>query len=88
MAAFRERRGSITVEIYDADHGPPHCHVSGLPGGFNARVDLYTLEVTKPPGRELPRQLRRHLKEWQERMLEAWEHVNSTDRSEDYGTDD
>ena len=54
MAVFREKSGSVTVEIYDFDHGPPHCHVSGLPGGLTAQVDLYTLAVTKPPGRRLP----------------------------------
>ena len=36
----------MTVEIYDLDHGPAHCHICGLPGCLNARVDLYTLEVT------------------------------------------
>jgi len=54
VAAFRERRGGMTVEIHDLDHGPAHCHISGLPGGLNARVDLYTLEVTKPAGETTP----------------------------------
>ena len=88
MAAFREKCGSMTVEIYDLDHGPAHCHISGLPGGLNARVDLYTLEVTKPAGRPLPPRMRRFLRDRHERMLEAWDRVISTDRSEDDGSDD
>lgn len=83
MTVFREKSGSVTVEIHDVDHGPPHCHVSGLPGGLTARVDLYMLEVTKPPGRELPRPVRRFLRDRQERMLATWEQIISTDRSED-----
>ena len=78
----------MTVEIYDLDHGPAHCHASGLPGGLNARVDLYTLEVTKPAGRPLPPRMRRFLRDRHERMLEAWDRVISTDRSEDDVSDD
>jgi hypothetical protein len=88
VATFRERCGSMTVEIYDLDHGPAHCHISGLPGGLNARVDLYTLEVTKPAGRPLPPRMRRFLRGRRERMLEAWDRVISTDRSEDDGSND
>lgn len=73
MAAFRERCGSMTMEIY---------------GSLNARVDLYTLEVTKPAGRPLPPRMRRFLRDRHERMLEAWDRVISTDRSEDDGSDD
>ncbi|MHB1382014.1 MAG: DUF4160 domain-containing protein [Thermoleophilia bacterium] len=81
MAAFRRQVGAVSIEIYDVDHGPPHCHVSGLSGGSTARVNLLTLEVTKPPGEVLPRAVRRHLREWQVEMLEAWEQVISIDRS-------
>jgi len=88
VAAFREKCGGMTVEIYDLDHGPAHCHVSGLPGGLSARVDLYTLEVTKPAGRPLPPRMRRFLRDRHETMLEAWDRVISTDRSEDDGSDD
>lgn len=70
------------IEIHDVDHGPPHCHVSGLSRGSTARVNLHTLEVTRPPGVRLPRAVRRSLEEWQLDMLGAWEQVISIDRSE------
>lgn len=87
MAVYRDRCGNAVVEIHDVDHGPAHCHVFGLPGGLGARVDLHTLEVTKPAGRRLPPRVRRFLRDRQEAMLEAWDRVISTDRSEDDGSD-
>jgi len=82
MAVFREKCGSVFIEIHDVDHGPPHCHLSGLRGGASARVNLLTLEVTKPPGLPMPKSVRRCLKERQLDMLGAWERVISTDWSE------
>lgn len=81
MAAFRRHVGAVSIEIYNVDHGPPHCHVSGLSGGATARVNLLTLEVTKPTGEVLPRAVRRCLREWQVEMLEVWDQVISIDRS-------
>jgi hypothetical protein len=77
MAVFRGECGSVLIEIFEVDHGPAHCHVSGLPGGAKARVSLLTLEVTKPPGMKLPRPVAKFLKLHQEDMLEAWERVVS-----------
>lgn len=82
MAAFRARLGSVLIEIYDVDHGPAHCHVSGLPRGLRVRVDLYTLQVVKPPGTRLPSRVKRHLVEIQIEMLTAWENVTSSDRGD------
>ena len=77
MAVFRGECGSVAIEIFDVDHGPAHCHLSGLPGGAKARVSLLTLEVTKPPGMKLPKPVMRFLKGHQEDMLGAWERVVS-----------
>ncbi len=79
MAVFRRRVGSVLVEIHDVDHGPPHCHVSGLAFNATAKVSLLTLEVIKPHGYRLPVGLRRLLKSEQVAMLAAWERVISTD---------
>jgi hypothetical protein len=82
MSVFRERYGSVLIEVHDVDHGPPHCHVSGLPGGLTARVNVLTLEVTRPAGFKLPATLRRRVKERQLDMLAAWELVEKIDRSD------
>ncbi len=82
MSVFREKVGSVLIEIHDGDHGPPHCHVSGLPGGIAARVNLLTLEVTRPAGSGLPTVVRRRLKEMQVDMLVAWERIAKMDRSD------
>lgn len=82
MAAYRRTLAGVTIEIHDVDHGPPHCHVSGLSGGAAARVNLLTLEVAKPPGLRLPRAVSRALKDEQIAMLEAWDNVISIDRGE------
>lgn len=81
MPAFRERCGSVEIEIHDVDHGPPHCHVTGLPRGGSGTVNLLTLEV-KPPGLGLPTAVRRFLRDRQEDMPAAWEGVISSDRGE------
>jgi hypothetical protein len=77
MTIFRVRCGTAAVEIHEVDHGPPHCHVVGLPRKDNVRVSLLTLEVTKPQGFALPAAVRRCLKQNQLEMLEAWERVTS-----------
>jgi hypothetical protein len=81
MSVFREKVGSVCIEIHDVDHGPPHCQVSCLPGGATARVDLLTLRVSKPPGSDLPKAVRQRLRARQEDMLAAWERVQSVDWS-------
>lgn len=75
MAVFREKCGGVVIEIYDVDHGPPHCHVIGLSERGGVVVSLFTLQVTKPGVFPLPRAVRRCLKESQERMLAAWDRV-------------
>lgn len=82
MAAYRHTITGVTIEIYDVDHGPPHCHISGLPGGIKARVNILTLEVTKPPGCALPRAVTKALRSNQIKMIEAWDKVISIDRGE------
>lgn len=82
MAAYQKTVAGASIEIHDVDHGPPHCHVSGLPGGATARVSLLTMHVTKPPGLKLPRAVAKALKADQEAMLKAWENVISIDRGE------
>jgi len=82
MSVFRERCGSVLIEIHDVDHGPPHCHLSGLPGGGTARVNLLTLEVTRPAGLRLATPIRRRLRQRQLDMLVAWALVTTTDRGE------
>lgn len=82
MTAFHVKCGSVKIRIHDVDHGPPHCHVTGLPQGGQAIVNLLTLTVTKPEGLSLPAPVRRVLKERQEEMLLAWESVVSSDRNE------
>lgn len=77
MALSRVRCACASNEIHEVDHGPPHCHVSGLAGAGSAVVSLITLETTKPPGLPLPVGVRRCLRENQEAMLEAREHVIS-----------
>ena len=79
MAVYRKRIGAVLVEIHDVDHGPPHCHVSGLAFNATAKVNLLTLEVIKPHGYRLPVGLKRFLKSEQAAMLLAWERVVSTD---------
>jgi hypothetical protein len=88
VAVFKAQRGSVSVEINNVDHGRPHCHVSGLPRRLSVKVDLFTLEVTKPKGRRLPPQVRRFLAELQQAMLKAWDDVIRVDRSDDDDADD
>jgi hypothetical protein len=56
MALFRLECGGVKIEIWEVDHGPPHCHISGLDQAGTVVVDLITLRVTRPPGLPLPRQ--------------------------------
>ncbi len=83
MALFRVECGGARIEIWEVDHGPPHCHVSGLDRGGTVVVDLVTLRVTKPPGLPLPPAVSRCLRDNQSTMLEAWAQVISyPDRKE------
>jgi hypothetical protein len=70
MALFRLDCGGARIEIWEVDHGPPHCHISGLDQGATAVVDLITLKVTRPQGLRLPPVVRR-LRDNQIDMLEA-----------------
>jgi len=81
LSAFRAHCGSVQIEIHDVDHGPPHCQVSGLPGGGSGTVDLLTLQV-RPPGLMLPVAVRRCLCERQQDMLAAWGDVVGWGRGE------
>lgn len=47
-----------------------------------ARVNLLTLEVTRPAGLRLPTPIRRRLRQRQLDMLAAWALVTTTDRDE------
>lgn len=71
MALFRLECGGAKIEIWEVDHGPPHCHISGLDQAGTVVVDLITLRVTKPPGLSLPPVVRRCLRDNQINMLEA-----------------
>ena len=73
MAVFNQRCGGYKLKINDADHLPPHCHVRVA--GRNARVDLVTSEVLTAPTHQLPPDLVRCLRRYQEPMLRAWEEV-------------
>jgi hypothetical protein len=77
MALFRLECGGAKIEIWEVDHWPPHCHISGLDLAGTVVVDLITLRVKKPPGLSLPPVVRRCLREHQEDMLEAWSQVIS-----------
>lgn len=77
MALFRVDCSGARIEIWEVDHGPPHCHISGLDWAGTVVVDLVTLRVTKPPGLSLPLALSRCLRDNQVKMLEAWTQVIS-----------
>ena len=77
MALFRLECGGAKIEIWEVDHGPPHCHISGLDQAGTAVVNLITLKVMKPPGLVLPPVVRRCLRDHQRNMLEAWTRVIS-----------
>jgi hypothetical protein len=77
VALFRLDCGGARIEVWEVDHGPPHCHVSGLDQAGTAVVDLVSLRVTKPPGLPLPPVVRRCLREHQEELLEVWSRVIS-----------
>ena len=40
MALFRVECAGVRIEIWEVDHGPPHCHISGLQKGGSVVVDL------------------------------------------------
>ena len=77
MALFRLECGGAKIEIWEVDHGPPHCHISGLDQAGAVVVDLITLRVTKPPGLSLPPVVTRCLRDNKMNMLEAWSRVVS-----------
>ena len=77
MALFRLVCGGARIEIWEVDHGPPHCHVSGLEQAGTVVVDLVSLRVTKPSGLSLPLAVRRCLRDHQEELLDAWSRVIS-----------
>jgi hypothetical protein len=77
MALFRLVCGGAKIEIWEVDHGPPHCHICGLAQGGTVVVDLITLRVTRPPGLSLPPLIGRCLRDHQREMLEAWTRVIS-----------
>jgi hypothetical protein len=77
MALFRLECGGAKIEIWEVDHGPPHCHISGLDQAGTVVVDLITLRVTKPLGLSLPPVVKRCLRDNQMTMLEAWSRVIS-----------
>lgn len=82
VAVYSKRIGGATIQIHDVDHGPPHCHISGLSNGATAKVSLVTMQVTKPLGLPLPKTLMRALRNDQTVMLEAWDSVISINRGE------
>ena len=83
MALFRLECGGAKTEIWEVDHGPPHCHISGLDQSGTVAVDLSTLRVTGPPGVALPPVVRRCVRDNQAGMLHAWSRVISyPDRKE------
>ena len=83
MALFRLECGGAKTEIWEVDHGPPHCHISGLDQSGTVAVDRITLSVTRTPGVALPPVVRRCLRDNQADMLEAWSRVISySDRKE------
>jgi len=73
VAVFNKKCSGFKLKINDADHPPPHCHMNVA--GRNTRVDLVTLEVLNPPPHQLPPQVVRCMKRYQEEMLLAWEEV-------------
>jgi hypothetical protein len=75
MALFRLECGGARIEIWEVDHGPPHCHISGLDQAGTVVVNLITLRVSRPPGMSLPPVVRRCLRDNQTDMLEAWTRV-------------
>ena len=77
MALFRLECGAAKIEIWEVDHGPPHCHISGLDQAGTVVVNLITLKVTRPPGLPLPPAVTRCLRDNHVSMLEAWSRVIS-----------
>jgi hypothetical protein len=77
MALFRVECGGVRIEIWEVDHGPPHCHIIGLDKGGTVVVDLVTLRVKRPSGLTLPPAVSRCLRDSQVAMLEAWTQVIS-----------
>ena len=76
MALFKFDCGGVEIVIFEVDHGPPHCHLFGLPAG-RVTVNLLTLRVMKPRGYSIPPKVRRCLRDQQLNMLTAWEKVIS-----------
>jgi hypothetical protein len=77
VALLRLECGGARIEIWEVDHGPPHCHVSGLHKAGTVTVGLVSLRVTKPSGLSLPPAVRRCLRDHQAELLEAWSRVIS-----------
>ena len=77
MALFRVECAGVRIEIWEVDHGPPHCHIGGLQKGGSVVVDLLTLRVTRPSGLSLPPAVGRCLRDNQTAMIEAWAQVIS-----------
>jgi len=77
MALIRLEAGGARIEVWEVDHGPPHCHVTGLEKAGNVVVDLITLRVTRPHGLALPPVVARCIRGHQAELLEAWDRVIS-----------
>lgn len=77
MAVWKGQVANFRVKINNVDHLPPHCHACCI-SGKEVKVVLTTLEVLNPPPHELPPNLRKGLRGFQEEMLEAWEQVHVT----------
>jgi hypothetical protein len=83
VALFRLDCGGVRIEVWEVDHGPPHCHIGGLERRGTVVVNLLTLEVSKPAGLRLSPVVSRCLRENQAAMLAAWEKVISYPERQD-----
>lgn len=76
---FDIKNGAVKIQIYPADHNPPHCHVVGR--GWEFRVNLNTLKPLKPaPKVKVPRSdfelVMNKIKLEQDYLLEQWEEMH------------
>ena len=47
MTLLRLECGGVRIEIWEVDHGPPHCHVSGL-------LEAWSRVISYPEQKERP----------------------------------
>lgn len=73
MAVWKRKCAGSEIIIHNADHLPPHCHVTT--GTAHLKIELLNLTVMKPEGAVVKPSLMRCLRKHQAEMLRAWGRV-------------